>query len=70
MQETTVTNMPNAALWIIAVAQIVFAFSTLLIAFAAVSLLGALKNLISELTEVAKETKDKLPRLMKTWEQR
>ena len=46
MQETTVTNMPTAAVWIIAIAQIVFALSTLLIAFAAISLLGALKNAI------------------------
>ena len=68
MQETTVTNMPTAVLWIIAISQIVFALSMLLIAFATVSLLSSLKTLISELTGVAREAKEKLPRLMDSLE--
>jgi hypothetical protein len=70
MPETIVTNMPTAAIWIIAAAQIVFALSVLLIALATVSLLGAVKNLIGQLTEVTKETKDRLPRVLNSWEQR
>jgi hypothetical protein len=42
----------------------------LLIAFATVSLLGSLKNLIAELTAVAKEAKDKMPNLMSSLERR
>jgi hypothetical protein len=70
MQETTIANWPNVVLWIIALAQIAFAFSALLIAFATVSLLGSLKNLIGELTGVAKEAKEKMPTLMSSFERR
>ena len=70
MHETTVANMPTAALWIVAAAQIVFAFSTLLIAVAAISLLGALRKLLVELTEVVGEAKGKIPSLIDSFERR
>lgn len=70
MPETTVSNMPTAAIWIIAAAQIIFAIATLLIAVVAISLLGAIKKLIDELTQVTKEAKQNMPRLMNSWERR
>lgn len=64
--DTSVTNMPTAAVWIIAITQIIFAFSTLLIAVAMISVMNTLKKLLEEATTAVGEARTSLPQLVKS----
>lgn len=68
MEHTAVTNMPTAALWVIAGAMIVFALSSLIMACVAISILKSLKDIFVEIVNMLREVKAHLPRLMKSWE--
>lgn len=55
MNETVVSNMPTLAIWVIALALVVFAASTMMIAFVGISLLGSVRKLLEEMNVVAKD---------------
>lgn len=64
MAETTVTNLPILAIWIIAIAQILFAFSMLVVAIVLIKLFGQLMETVNMVNEMADDTKKHLPSML------
>jgi hypothetical protein len=67
--EVTVVNLPTTALWILAIAQIVFALATAAIAIVLIvmmkALLGELKTILADVRDMEREIKATLPKMVK-----
>lgn len=64
MNETVVTNLPVWTLWVIALAQIIFALSTAAIAVAAIAVFGQVKQLLQDTGKTLDEVNKKMPSMM------
>ncbi len=62
--ETVVANLPVWTFWVVALSQIVFALSMAAIAFAAISLLGQIKEILVDVKEMEREVKTRMPGMM------
>ena len=61
---TSVVNLPVAALWLMAIALVVFALSSLCVAVAAIKLLGALVQVANNLNKITGQVHEALPGLL------
>ncbi len=63
-QETVISNFPTWTMYIIALSQIVFALATAAIAFAAIVVLGQVKELLKDVSQTMDEVNKKMPSMM------
>jgi uncharacterized protein YoxC len=67
--QVEVTNLPMTVLWIIAIAQIIFALAVSGIAIVLIilmkSLLGQLKEILADVKEMERELKGRVPNILK-----
>lgn len=68
MQEVTVSNLPTWTLYIIAIAQILFALSMLAIAAVMIMLLGQIKALLGDAKQMTEEANRHFPSMMSSVE--
>lgn len=60
----TVDNLPSVAIWIVAIAQIIFALAMAAIALVMIGLLGQIKELLGDVGKMTQEISGKVPGMM------